>query len=222
MRTLALTVCLSICAAPALAAGDAEAGKKVFRKCAGCHQIGDGAVNRTGPVLTGVIGRPAGSVDGFKYSASMRAAGAAGHVWDEASIFTYIENPTAYLRTLLDDPKARAKMTFRLKKPKDRENVIAYLATFSVAAADPASVCVTNGAEATHFFAVEASSSERETAMLEPGATLCLPSEGRGVVSVFDTGEELEGCSRLVASGETERLIRYADFDRCAWGSNSD
>ncbi|MCK4712401.1 MAG: c-type cytochrome, partial [Marinosulfonomonas sp.] len=44
----------------------AAAGEAIFKKCAACHQIGDGANNGAGPILTGVIGRPAGSVEGFK------------------------------------------------------------------------------------------------------------------------------------------------------------
>ena len=44
---------------------------------------------------------------------------------------------------------------------------------------------------------------------------------GTGVVSVYEDPDGLEGCSRLVPSGQTERLIKYADFDRCAWSSNS-
>ena len=55
----------------------AEDGEKVFKKCKSCHQVGVGAKNKTGPILTGVIGRPAGSIEGYKYSKSMAAAGAA-------------------------------------------------------------------------------------------------------------------------------------------------
>jgi cytochrome c len=42
-------------------AQDAAAGEKVFSKCKICHQIGEGAKNMVGPVLNGVVGRPAGS-----------------------------------------------------------------------------------------------------------------------------------------------------------------
>jgi len=117
--------------APAAYAGDATAGAKVFKKCKACHKIGDGAKNGVGPNLTGVIGRTAGTEEGYKYSKSMKAAGAAGLVWDESKIVAYLENPTKYLRANLNDPKAKAKMSFKLRKAKDRENVAAYLATFT-------------------------------------------------------------------------------------------
>jgi cytochrome c len=42
-------------------AQDAAAGEKVFAKCKICHQIGEGAKNMVGPVLSGVVGRKAGS-----------------------------------------------------------------------------------------------------------------------------------------------------------------
>ena len=45
-----------------------KAGEKAFQKCKACHQVGEGAKNRSGPILNGVVGRAAGSVDGFKYS----------------------------------------------------------------------------------------------------------------------------------------------------------
>ena len=40
-------------------AQDAEAGKKVFSKCAPCHAIGPGAKNKVGPELNG-LDRPQG------------------------------------------------------------------------------------------------------------------------------------------------------------------
>jgi len=117
--------------APAANAGDAAKGAKVFKKCKACHKVGDKAKNSIGPILNNVIGRTAGTEAGYKYSKSMKAAGAAGLVWDEAKITDYLENPTAYLRKVLDDPKAKAKMGFKTKKLADRENVAAYVATFS-------------------------------------------------------------------------------------------
>ena len=107
-------------AAGALAEGDAAAGEKVFKKCAACHQVGDGAKNRVGPTLNGIVGKAAGAVEDFKYSDAM-----AGHGGD----WTF-DNLAAFL----EDPKAMVpgtKMSFAgLRKDEDRANVIAYLATF--------------------------------------------------------------------------------------------
>lgn len=104
----------------AATAGDAEAGKKVFAKCAVCHVV-EKAQNKVGPTLHGVIGRPAGTVEGFKYSDAMKNSGL---VWDEATIDQYLANPKGFVKG--------NKMAFAgLKKPEDRANVIAYIAEAS-------------------------------------------------------------------------------------------
>ena len=100
------------------------AGEKVFKKCAACHKVGDGAKNATGPVLNGMIDRAAGTVDGFKYSKPLAEMAAGGLVWDAASLHAFLENPKAFMKG--------TKMTFAgLKKPEERDAIIAYLATFA-------------------------------------------------------------------------------------------
>lgn len=218
-------------------AQDAEAGEKVFRKCMSCHQLGEGAKHRAGPILTGVVGRQAGSAEGFRYSDSMAAAGAAGLVWDQDRIAAYIADPTGYLRDYLDDPGARARMTFRLRDAEDRRDVAAYLATFSDMSEDAAGsapelapvsvaeteICVRNANASPHLFGVEAEGAERKVSMLAPGETLCTEaaSAEKGVVSVWENADAFEGCSRLVPVGQVEDMLKYVDFDRCYWSSNS-
>lgn len=131
MKILAIAAAAALVAPSAWAAGDAAKGEKVFKKCKACHKIGDGAKNATGPVLNGVVGRPAGSYEGYKYSKSMKAAGEKGLVWTEELIAQFIENPSQFLKDYLDDPKAKSKMSLKLKKQADRENVAAFLATLS-------------------------------------------------------------------------------------------
>lgn len=101
-----------------------EAGEKVFRKCKACHQIGDGAKNRSGPVLTGIVGRPAGTVEGFKYSKPLTAMADDGLIWDEDSLTAFLEKPKAFMKG--------TKMSFAgLKKEDDLAAIIAYLASFA-------------------------------------------------------------------------------------------
>ncbi len=108
----ALTMAMSV----AKAEGDAAAGEKVFRKCKACHVI-DKEKNRLGPHLIGIMGREAGSVDGFKYSKAMASSGI---TWDETTLDAYLADPKGYV------PKN--KMAFPgLKKDADRANIIAYL-----------------------------------------------------------------------------------------------
>jgi cytochrome c len=148
LTTLALTAMFAL---PALAeshggAGDAAAGEKVFNQCQTCHVVANeagevlaGKKSKTGPNLYGVIGRTAGTYPEFAYGDSIVAAGAAGLVWDEAKIVEYLADPAAFLKTTLDDKGAKSKMAFKLKKPEDAANVVAFLASLAPApAAAPA------------------------------------------------------------------------------------
>ena len=73
-------------------AQDAAAGEKVFVVCKACHQAGDHAKNAVGPVLNGLFGRKAGSVEGYVYSDANKNSGI---TWDEATFSTYIKDPKA-------------------------------------------------------------------------------------------------------------------------------
>ena len=59
------------------AAQDATKGQSVFNQCKACHMLDKALI---GPPLKGVVGRKAGSVDGYAYSTLMKAAGDAGLV----------------------------------------------------------------------------------------------------------------------------------------------
>src|SRR3546814_17940596 len=69
----------------------AAKGEKVFNKCKACHTVEEGK-NKVGPSLYDVIGRAPASVEGFSYSKAMEEF-AAGHVWDEATLSSYLESP---------------------------------------------------------------------------------------------------------------------------------
>lgn len=98
------------------------AGEKVFKKCTACHKVGEGAKNSTGPQLNGIVGRAAGTAEGFKYSKPLLDMAAGGLVWDDAALHAFLENPKGFMKG--------TKMSFAgLKKPEDRDAVIAYLSS---------------------------------------------------------------------------------------------
>lgn len=126
--TTGMAAALLLTAAPAFAEGDAANGEGLFRRCSACHSL-DAGSHRVGPSLHGVVGRVAGSAEGYRYSDGLAAAGEGGLVWDEESISAYVENPTNYIREAIGDSSARSKMTFRLPGEDDRADIAAYLAT---------------------------------------------------------------------------------------------
>jgi cytochrome c len=118
----AIAVLLIFTAWPAFADGDAALGKKTFSiTCMACHDAVS-SVDKVGPHLSGVVGRAAGTTESYlgKYSSAMKAAGAAGLVWDEANLADYLRSPKVKV------PGNR--MAFAgLKREADVANVIAYL-----------------------------------------------------------------------------------------------
>ena len=74
---------------------DAGRGKALFGQCKRCHQVGGGAEHRIGPQLNDVFGRAAGSLANYRYSQAMKAAGAGGLVWAEATLDAFLSDPPA-------------------------------------------------------------------------------------------------------------------------------
>ncbi|GLQ53813.1 c-type cytochrome [Devosia nitrariae] len=118
---------LIVSAGGALAQGDVVLGEQNFAdRCAMCHSIGAEAP-KNGPDLNNVIGRPAASLEGFKYSDAMVEAGQAGVVWDIETLTNFIAKPRSVVNG--------SNMAFTgYSDPNDVAAVIAYLATFSDAA----------------------------------------------------------------------------------------
>src|SRR4051794_30233972 len=86
----AAMLCLAI--AP-VAAEDPAAGQVVFKRCAACHDIGENAKSRMGPVLTGVVGRAAGTYPDYNYSKAMVDAGAKGLIWTPETLDPFLISP---------------------------------------------------------------------------------------------------------------------------------
>ena len=120
-KILMVSAILAMTTSVPVMAGDIDAGEKVFKKCKACHVV-DAEKNKTGPHLVNIMGRTAGSLESFKkYSKAMKESGI---VWNEETLNGYLEKPKAYIKG--------TKMAFAgLKKEEDRENVIAYLKSFS-------------------------------------------------------------------------------------------
>lgn len=102
-------------------AGNAEAGARAFAVCRSCHTVDIGR-NGLGPSLAGVVGRPAGTIEGFNYSDAMKAASI---VWTPENLDMHLKDSESVV------PGNRMSQLFRggVKDDTKRADIIAYLAT---------------------------------------------------------------------------------------------
>ncbi len=115
-KRLLLIICLVGSPCLAHAEGDATKGKTLFSRCAACHTTG--SQNKVGPGLAGIVGRPAASGPGFRYSKAMTSSGL---TWTEEQLDTYLGGPA----------KAVPGTTMAVAVPnaQDRSDIIAFLKT---------------------------------------------------------------------------------------------
>jgi cytochrome c len=101
----------------AASAGNAQTGEAVFKRaCATCHSIDPAKPKLTGPTLKGIVGKKAATGDFKRYSPGLRQSAI---TWDTATLERYLANPR--------DVVKGGTMLFRLPRPQDRADVIAYL-----------------------------------------------------------------------------------------------
>lgn len=120
MPTSIMTLILLSALSASAAAQDARLGEVVFKRvCSACHISTADGPRKLGPSLFGVVGRKAGSLEGYKYSAAKRDPGL---YWTLETLNPYLLNPREYL--------PGTTMAYAgVKSDVDRESVIEFLAT---------------------------------------------------------------------------------------------
>jgi cytochrome c len=118
-KTLYLPVAIILVAGSASAQSGNEArGERLFnQQCKACHTVDKDGASTVGPNLHGLVGRKAGSTEGFSSSDAMKASGI---VWDDKTLVEYLK-----------DPKGRVpgtKMVYiGLKQEAQQADMIAFL-----------------------------------------------------------------------------------------------
>jgi cytochrome c len=103
-----------------VAAGDVERGAKLAAVCSACHTFGRGEPAKVGPNLAGIVGGTHAHMDGYAYSAAMKAE--AGKKWDYETLNAFLWSPQKTI--------PGTKMTFAgMKKAEDRASLIKWLET---------------------------------------------------------------------------------------------
>jgi cytochrome c len=121
MLKTAAIVSLALAASAATAlAGDVAAGATSFKKCAACHDVGETAKNKVGPILNGLAGRKSGTVEKYNYTDANKNSGI---TWNEATFKEYIKDPKAKI--------PGTKMVFAgIKNDKEADDLWSFLAQY--------------------------------------------------------------------------------------------
>ncbi|WP_297323199.1 c-type cytochrome [uncultured Bartonella sp.] len=104
-------------------AADIENGKIVFKRCVACHNA-DKPDNKIGPTLQHIIGRQAGSLEGYRFSPAMVNAGKEGLLWNRDTLINYLHSPQTMV-------KGTRMASIRLTNENDIDDLIAYLNSVS-------------------------------------------------------------------------------------------
>lgn len=124
MRAIVLGLCTAVVltvrvadAQMPLPAAKPPDGATLFKQqCAVCHTTSLSEPVRQGPPLFKIVGRPAGKVEGFRYSDGL---GRADFAWDEAQLDAWLTNPQGVIPGVV--------MAYRQAKPETRAAIITYL-----------------------------------------------------------------------------------------------
>lgn len=120
---VAAALSVFLLATAARADGDAAAGAAVFKVCAGRHSATPGTHGINAPSLFGIVGRKAGTAEGFDYSSAMKGSGV---TWTAETIAKFLAGPVRFI------PGVR-KSICKPTSVEDRVNAAAYLHTLKQA-----------------------------------------------------------------------------------------
>ncbi len=92
IKKLLIMLATLVCSTASVVAQDLAAGETAFKKCLACHDVGEKAKNKVGPLLNGLDDHKSGAIEGYSYSQANKNSGI---VWNEATFLEYIKDPRA-------------------------------------------------------------------------------------------------------------------------------
>lgn len=195
---LAINLAVGLWANGSQADGDPARGETLFRPCVACHMIGEGAVNRIGPQLNGLVGRRIGSNEGYDYSDPLVEAAAEGDIWSAETLDRFLQNPRGYL--------PGTSMVFRgVRQEDDRTDLIAYLLEEGGPAEEPAATSDDMGPTPEIAAILEIAGDVPYGEYLSSECTACHRAAG---------GEGIASIAGLAPSVFIMGLIAYRDGER--------
>ncbi|WP_205910797.1 c-type cytochrome [Paroceanicella profunda] len=101
-------------------------GERLYQqRCASCHSLEDSG-RGAGPTLAGVFGRPAGSVEGARYSHALEEADL---VWDAETLDAFLADPREVVPGTM--------MAVRITDPAQRQAIVSFLEAHGSGGEDP-------------------------------------------------------------------------------------
>lgn len=99
--------------------GDADKGKRAFRRCFSCHTVSPDGHHKIGPNLWNIVNRPAAASPNYQYSHTLQNANL---IWTPENLAHYIHNPRKFL--------PHNRMSFPgIRNLREIADLIAYLET---------------------------------------------------------------------------------------------
>ncbi len=181
-----------------LAAADPELGRKVAKKCAGCHGFEKGGPDKVGPNLWGVVGRPVAAAEGFAYSEALRALGG---TWTFERLDAFLADPKGFA--------PGTKMAFAgLRKPEDRANLLAWMAQQADAPVPLPAAATETEAAGDAGMETGAAEGAAEAATADTAAAATPAEEGPAAEEAAGAGHPVLALLAGADSGRGEKVAR--------------
>ncbi|MBF0425110.1 MAG: c-type cytochrome [Magnetococcales bacterium] len=111
--------------------GDVSIGRRLTENhCGVCHDISPEKKNQKGPFLWGIVNRPVGAAQGYRYSqAFMKHVQEHPFIWTEENLDTFLANPQQFIPNVrMSEHRVEHQISFDgIEDATNRHDLITYL-----------------------------------------------------------------------------------------------